>query len=85
MVLPAQRPGRRLGCAGDITGEAPAVGALERDVASRRRRKLGRIALDISRTRGAAEWATVTVVGDEVQRLRRIERVRTGLTHYDSE
>src|SRR5512143_1776074 len=85
MELPIRRPRRRLGCAGDVAGKAAAVGALERDVAPRRWGKLGRIALDISGAGGTAERVTVTVVGDKVQRLGRIERVRAGLAHYDSE
>ena len=41
----------------------------------------GPIALDIAGAGGAAKGMAVPVVGDEVQRLGRIERVWTGLTH----
>lgn len=72
------------GRAGDVASKTPAVHALEGDVATRWRRRLQRIAFDITRARRAAERLAVSVVGDEVQRLGRVERIGTGLTHYGS-
>lgn len=69
------------GGAGDVASEPAAVGALERDVAARRRRDVRRVAFDLPGAARAAQRNTLAITGNEVKRLSRIVRRWAWLPH----
>jgi hypothetical protein len=66
---------------GDISGQAAAIRAAERNLTARRRRVIAGIAFDGAGAGGAGQGRPVTIVGDKVQSLSRIVRGWAGFAH----
>jgi len=77
-------PVRALRGTSDVSGEPAAVAAAERYLRPWRWGRMSRIALNRARARRATEWPATTIARDQVERLGRVIRVRTRLSHAPS-